>query len=144
MLEAEWVLSNAYGHAARDVVAPPRTFGGAGVVVEDVTPVVEAPDRTESGADLASAMHMLKGRIRARARLTDEIRLDSLLVDAIEVMRVLRRASPNGFPPWAMSEKPGSLHGFGTVSSRSDRSSGVRDRRNGTKPAQPYSHCSGR
>ncbi|MDM7457772.1 MAG: hypothetical protein P3W94_000115, partial [Paracoccus sp. (in: a-proteobacteria)] len=40
---------------------------------------------------------MLEGKLRAVGRLTDEIRLDSLLVSPAEVARLLRLGPPNGF-----------------------------------------------
>lgn len=40
---------------------------------------------------------MLDGQLRAAGRLTDEIRLDTLLVTPAEVARLLRLGPPNGF-----------------------------------------------
>jgi predicted nucleic-acid-binding protein len=59
LLEAEWVLRSVYDLPAGQVVAALRALAGLpGVTVEDAALVATAMDWTETGMDLADALHL--------------------------------------------------------------------------------------
>ncbi len=85
LLEAEWVLRNAYGQRAPDVARALRAFGGLpGVTYDDALIVAEALDRAERGMDFADALHLGKSGGSEKFATFDQRFINAALRDGIE------------------------------------------------------------